>query len=112
VAVVSVVSAHSTLAAIQDTEALVVCGTPTAAPPPQCLTAEQHRAFAAKLAVAFDLDEKIATEVRAWPPGAAVPPVLSQLLGHLKALVSELLGALPAVPVVERLRVTVQGGQP
>jgi hypothetical protein len=102
---VSVLSLHATLAAIQDTEALVVC---TAAPPP-CLSPEQHRAFASKLAVAFGLDEQILREVRAWPPGSPLPLSVTNAIAQARALIAALLAALPDAPPVAKLHAVIGG---
>jgi len=111
IAVVSVVTAHSTLAAVQDTEALLVCGTATALPAPQCITPEAHRAFAKKLVTAFDLDGQIAKQVLAWPPDQALPPVITNLLSQLDAILAELIAALPNTPATDRLLASLKGAQ-
>lgn len=109
VATVSVVTAHATLGAIQDTARLVICDTPGAPTLPKCLTREQHRALSAKLVTAFDLDERAAREVRAWPEGQTLPPTVQNLLAQITAIVNEVLALLPSSPQVDRLKASLGG---
>lgn len=108
VAVISAISAHSTLAAIQDTEALLVCGAPTA--PPQCISPEAHQAFARQLVIAFDLDASILNQVRLWPPDSPVPANIAHALDQLREYVVKLIALLPNSPQKEKLVYIVAGG--
>lgn len=94
IATVSVVSAHSVLSAIQDTEMDLVCGKATAPAPPACVLIEQHRDISGKLANAFALEKKIAVAVKAIPPGAPSANV-AESLGQLQALIDAVLDLIP-----------------
>jgi len=109
VAVVSVSSAHAVLATVQDTEALLVCGTASA--PPACVPVEAHKANAATLAQAFDLDAAAASQVRQWPAGQAYPPVVVSLLAQIHALVDQVLARIPESPQRQTLVAAVGGAQ-
>jgi hypothetical protein len=92
---VTVVTAHASLAAIQDVEMALVCGRPVAPQPPMCIPAEKHREVSAMLVTAFDLDAKAARLVQALPDGAAQPIEVSVILAQLEGIVTTVLEALP-----------------
>lgn len=94
-ATVSVVTAHSTLAAIQDVEMALVCGRPTAPQAPQCVPLERHRQISSMLATAFDLDARAARIVRALPAGSGLPADVSTLTAQVSGLINQVLLLLP-----------------
>ena len=94
-ATVSVVTAHSTLAAIQDVEMAMVCGRSTAPPAPQCVPVAKHQEISLKLATAFDLDARAARIVRALPDGAAQPADVGVLVAQVSGLVRSIMESLP-----------------
>jgi hypothetical protein len=105
-ATVSVVTAHATLSAVQDTEMLLVCGRETAPQPPSCVSVELHHAISAKLARAFEYDGKIASLVHDVPVGAAPNTVeVARLLADIGGIVQSVLTDLPAgAPATEKLK--------
>lgn len=92
---VSLVSSHSVLSAIQDTEALLVCGRPTAPPAPQCVPLDKHRAISAHLATAFGLEAQAARVVRSLPVGAPQPAEVSGMVAQVSGLVVEIMKLIP-----------------
>jgi hypothetical protein len=111
VATVSVVSSHAVLMATQATSDAAVCGKPTAAPAPACLTTEQRKAVAAKLSPAFGLDESLATAVRDWPAGTPQPAAIADYLAKISALVTDVVNALPDGALKSKLLTVIGGGQ-
>jgi hypothetical protein len=109
VATVTVVTADSVLSAIQDTEMGLVCGKSTAPAPPACVPIERHREISDKLVTAFSYDKRIATAVKALPPGAASADV-AELLGQLQGLVDAVLALIPQSPQRQTL-LTHLGGK-
>lgn len=107
--VVTVVSAHGTLALIQDTEMLVVCGKVSAPAAPHCVSPDGHRRISGKLAEAFDYDGQLARVVRAVPTGTPAAAQIADLLGKIRTLVTSILSDLPSSPQVDRL-LTLLGG--
>lgn len=110
ISTVSVVAAHSTLKAIDDTERVAVCGTPTAPMEPLCVSAEKHKGISKVLARAFELDAQAARTVRAWPVGSPQPAELGQLVGEITALANQVLNMLPDSPWKAKL-LTLIGGK-
>lgn len=95
IATVSAVAAHSTLAAVQDTEMLLACGKPTAPAPPACVPADVHRENSAKLVTAFDADIAVATTIRDWPALGPPPTSIGALLGQITVAINYVLAHLP-----------------
>jgi hypothetical protein len=109
IATVSVVSAHATLSAVQDTADAITCGAATAPQPPKCLDAGQRKAVAAKLSPAFGYDEKLAKVVRDWPQGIPPPAEIGQFLQEITALLNQALAAFPQGPQKDQLLVKIGG---
>lgn len=95
VATVSAVTAHATLAAIQDTEMLLVCGRPGAPSQPTCIQAEKHKQLSGLLAEAFDYDGQVLRIVRAMPTGQPQPGQVGELLARIAVLIDKILADLP-----------------
>lgn len=95
IATVSAVAAHSTLAAVQDTEMLLACGKPSAPAPPACVPVEVHRENSAKLVTAFDADIQVATAIRDWPALGSPPTSIGALLGQIMVAINYVLDHLP-----------------
>lgn len=95
IATVSAVAAHSTLAAVQDTEMLLVCGKPSAPAPPACVDAIQHWQNSAKLVTAFDADIQVHTAIRDWPALGPAPTSIGTWLGQITIVVNYVLDHLP-----------------
>lgn len=93
-ATVTVVSAHAVLSAVQDGEAVLVCGRPTAPPAPRCVSAETHREVSAKLVTAFDIDGKVLQLVRALPANASSSDVAT-MLGQIGAIIDAVFKLIP-----------------
>lgn len=94
-AVISVVSAHAVLSAVQDTEKSLVCGVAGAPEPPACIPQATHLAISRDLVTAFDYDGQVARLVRAVPPGGIMPADIPGLLGKIAGLVDRIVAALP-----------------
>lgn len=109
IATVSAVAAHSTLAALQDTEMLIVCGKATAPAPPACVDVDQHRANAEKLVTAFDLDIQVATTIRDWPALGPPPTSIGALLGQITVVVNYILDHLPDGAAKTKLLTSIGG---
>ncbi len=107
VATVTVVSAHNTLSAIQDTEQLLVCGRSTAPAAPACVPIPINQKISGELSAAFDLDGRLATLVRDTPVGAPQPDAIPTLVGDIAQIVAKVLNDLPSSPqkttLVQRL---------
>lgn len=95
ISTVSAVAAHSTLAALQDTEMLLACDKPGAPAPPACVPTDLHREISAKLVTAFDLDIQAATTIRDWPALGPPPTSLGALLGQITVIANYILDHLP-----------------
>ncbi len=95
VVTVSVVSAHATLLAVQQTADAQVCGQATALPAPKCLSTDQRKAIATKLSPAFATDAALATAVRDWPQGTPQPNAIPTYLAQIATLVNQVIAALP-----------------
>lgn len=93
VAVVSVVSAHTTASAVQDTADAFVCKTPTQT---NCLSVEQRRAIAGKLSPAFGLTGKLAATIKAWPINAPLPVAVLAMLPEITQLLNDAIALLPS----------------
>lgn len=112
IATVSIVSAHATLSAIQDTEMMLVCGKPTAPAVPQCIDGEKHKTLSGKLAQAFGYDAQIARTIRAMPAGSPTPVEVTNMLAQVAVLVNQILADLPRdAPPTETLLQNLKGGQ-
>lgn len=94
-ATVSVVTAHSTLAAAQDTEMLLVCDRQGAPAAPACIPVDKHKEIAGLFAQAFEYDGQVARLVRALPVGQPQPAEVGELLGRIGELVNRIIAALP-----------------
>ena len=102
---VSAITAEKTLAALQDTEALVVCGEATALPAPKCLTKEQHVEANRKFVVAFGLAAQLGRTLRAVPAGKPLPEEVTALVMQIQQLVDAIWAVLPKdAPVVQTLQ--------
>lgn len=111
IATVSVVSAHATLSAIQDTEMLLVCGRPSAPAAPRCIAADKHKTLSAKLAQAFGYDAQVARVVRQLPAGSPQPQQVVDMLAQIAVLVNQILADLPKdAPQTETLVQNLRGG--
>ncbi len=93
-ATVSVVSAHATAAAVQDTADAILCP-PNTPDTPVCLSPEERKAVAAKLSPAFGLTGQLAQLVKDWPVTAPVPQAILLMLPQISALLNEAFGLLP-----------------
>lgn len=93
-AVVSVVSAHAVLSAIQDTEALLVCGR-VSAPPSGCVPQATHLVVLNRLLSAFEYEKQLVGLVRAVPPGSPTTREIFGLLGQVQDLVDLILADIP-----------------
>jgi hypothetical protein len=112
VATVSIVSAHATLSAIQDTEMLIVCGKPTAPAAPRCVPEEKHKVLSGRLAQAFGYDAQIARTIRVMPAGSPQPPEVTNMLAQIAVLVNQILADLPKdAPQTETLMQNLKGGE-
>lgn len=110
IATVTVVSAHATLAAIQDVETEVVCGRPNAMAAPNCIPIEKHHELSGLLASAFDYEIQVAQLVRAVPAGEPQPAELGELLVRIGALVARVMDDLPKHdPKVQSLKANLGG---
>ena len=96
VGTVGLVSVHSVLGAIQDTEMRLVCGRPGAPQAPLCVPLEKHRQISTHIETAFGLEVQAAKVMRALPPGSPQPAEVVTLIVQVNALVQEVLALLPA----------------
>jgi hypothetical protein len=101
---VSLVTAHSTLSAIQDTERVLVCGRPLAPQAPNCITLDKHHEISEMLVTAFDLEEKVRLLVRALPDGAEQPADVATIIAQINGLVETVLLSLPKTQRVDNLK--------
>jgi len=108
VATVTVVSAHSVLATVQDAEALLVCGRSGAPAPPACVTIEAHRTISGHLATAFDLNVKVARLVR--DAGSITPAEVPALVEQIAALVDQIVRLIPRSAQKEQLVTSLAAG--
>jgi hypothetical protein len=109
IATVSVVSAHATLSAVQDTADAITCGAATAPPPPKCLDSSQRKAIAAKLSPAFGAEVSLAKVVRDWPQGTPAPSEIGQFLQEITTLLNQALAAFPNSTQKDQLLLTIGG---
>lgn len=109
IATISVVTAHSVLAAVQDTEAELVCGRPNA-PVVQCIGHDNHVTNLLKLREAFEYDGQVARLVRATPAESPTTREVLDLIARIQELVSNILDGIPASPQKQNLIVQL-GGQ-
>jgi hypothetical protein len=92
---VGLVSLHSVLSAIQDTEMRIVCGRAGAPSSPLCVPVPTHRQISAHLEQAFILEIRAAQIVRALPPGTPQPTEVVTILVQVNALVQQVMALLP-----------------
>lgn len=111
IATVMAVAAHSTLAAVQDTEMLLACGKPTAPAPPACVPANVHREISTRLVTAFAADIEIARTIRDWPATSAPPASIGALLAQITQTVNYILARLPPGPLTTKLLMAIGGVQ-
>jgi ABC-type amino acid transport substrate-binding protein len=112
IATVSIVSAHATLSAIQDTEMLIVCGKPTAPAPPACVADAKHKELSGKLAQAFGYDAQIARTIRSMPAGSPQPAEVTNMLAQIAVLVNQILAGLPqGAPQTTALTESLRGAK-
>lgn len=109
VSTVGIVSAHSVLSAVQDTEMRIVCGRPGAPQAPLCVPVSKHRQISAHLAQAFALEVQAATVVRALPPGKPQPLEVVSLVVQINALIQEVLELMPQSPDKDALVQNIGG---
>ena len=95
VGTVSVVTAESTLGAVQDTEMLLVCDKPGAPSAPLCVPQPIHKQISAKLAVAFGLVSDLAKVIRAADPNAPMSSQVTSLLSSISKLIQDILALIP-----------------
>lgn len=95
VSTVGLVSAHSVLSAIQDTEMRLVCGRQGAPAAPLCVPVPTHRQISAHLEQAFALEVRAAMLVRSLPPGTPQPAEVVTILVQVNALVRQAMELLP-----------------
>lgn len=108
---VGLVSVHSVLSAVQDTEMRIVCGRPGAPQAPLCVTVPTHRQISAHLEQAFALEVRAATVVRALPPGTPQPTEVVTLMVQVNGLLQEILSLLPSGKDKESLVQSIGGGK-
>jgi hypothetical protein len=94
-AVITIKTAHTVLASVQDFEMTIVCGRADAPPEPACVTTALHKEVSEYLAEAFEYDKQVAEIVKAIPPGAPAPVEVFDLINKISALVNKILGRLP-----------------
>ena len=93
--VIGLVSAHSVLSAVQDTEMRLVCGRAGAPQSPLCVPISKHREISAYLAEAFALEVRAAGIMRALPAGSPQPAEVVALTWQVGALVQQVMALLP-----------------
>ena len=92
---VGLVSAHSVLGAVQDTEMRLVCGRAGAPQAPLCVPISKHREISAYLAEAFALEVRAAGVMRALPAGSPQPAEVVALTWQIGQLVQQCLALMP-----------------
>ena len=102
VVTVSALSAHATVAAVQDTADLVMCGAPTALPAPKCLTEPQRKELHLSDALAVDI--ALLKAVHDWPVGAPQPAVITAYVAEISRILTEAVNALPESPAKAKLK--------
>lgn len=95
VSTVGLVSAHSVLSAIQDTEMRLVCDREGAPQAPLCVPLPKHRQISSHLEQAFALEVRAASIVRALPPGQPQPSEVVTIVVQLNGLIQDVLALLP-----------------
>lgn len=94
-ATVSIVSAHSVLTIIDDTEMKMVCGKVTAPDPPYCVPIETHRMISEQLAKAYGIEVHVARLVRDLPANSPTPAEAARMTVQIGQIVQEILALLP-----------------
>lgn len=107
----SVVSAESTAALIQDEADANVCGKPTALAAPKCLTRDQRKAIAPSISEAFDLIGQTAQTIKTMGPGATLGAVVIANLARITSLLNAVLAHLPSEAQARIKTLTVGGGK-
>lgn len=92
---VGLVSVHSVLGAVQDTEMMLVCGRPGAPQAPLCVPVPKHRQISVLLAQAFDLEIRIANVMRSLPAGSPQPAEVIGMMTQINALITKIVEMLP-----------------
>lgn len=87
--------AHIVLKAVSEAEPRLVCGRPTAAPAPACVTIDLNHTINANIEKAARLDLKANALIKDLPEGSPQPAELIALLPDLWALIDEILAGLP-----------------
>ena len=108
IATVTVISAHSTIALVQDAADLTVCGQPTS--PSPCMTeAVRKGPVSAALKQALDLDIAMLTTVRNWPDVPGTFPDVAPYVTKINALLAEVIAAMPEGTIKARLILALGG---
>lgn len=95
VSTVGLVTAHSVLSAVQDTEMRLVCGREGAPQAPLCVPLPKHRQISAHLEEAFKLEVRAAMVVRSIPAGKPQPAEVVTAMFQVNALLQQVLAMLP-----------------
>lgn len=95
VATVGIVSTHSVLSAVQDTEMRIVCGRAGAPQAPLCVPVPTHRQISGHLETAFALEGRAVQVIRALPPGTPQPAEVVTIMIQVNSLIQEILALLP-----------------
>lgn len=95
VGTVGLVSAHSVLSAIQDTEMRMVCGREGAPQAPLCVPISRHQVISAHLSTAFAMEVRAAGIMRTLPQGTPQPADVVSLTFQVGSLVQEILRLMP-----------------
>ena len=110
IATVSVVAAHATLSAVQDTEMLLgPCGKAGVPAPPACVPVDVHRDISHKLVIAFDADAQVARAIRDWPANGPLPSSVGSWLAQITVVVNYVLDHLPPGTLTTKLLAQIGG---
>lgn len=110
IATVSAISAHTTLALIQDSEKLAVCGLPTAPAPPACVPQDKHVEISKRLETAFDYDGRLLQAVRSTPANQPLPADALQWVGLIQGEVTRIIGLIPPGSFKDAITSKIGGG--
>lgn len=108
---IGLVSAHSVLSAVQDTEMRIVCGRAGAPQAPLCVPISKHREISAYLAEAFALEVRAAGIMRALPAGSPQPAEVVALTWQVGALVQQVMTMLPESQDKQALAQSIGGAK-